>query len=166
MSTLRTIEVIPNPFIALDHEGVPQGVVSAGVPGVYVGAHLDLVASRKTGKSRFYYPTNKDGSIVRKVLFTAEIVACVQAGELLAANKPDALICGISDKEYLPPEEALAKEIEKAQAYWTSARGPDAKIGEIPRTATEENPEAPLPPAKASVEVTPNVTMTMTEKEV
>jgi len=119
---MRTISVIPNPYIALDKDGVPQGTVGAGMPGVFIGASIDLVASRKTGKTRFYYPKNGDGSLTRKVILSSDIVTAVLAGELLAATIEDARVCGVSDEEYLAPEKVLASEREKALAYGRERR--------------------------------------------
>jgi len=158
---MKTIEVIPNPYIALDKDGVPQGTVGAGMPGVFIGANVDLVASRKTGKTRFYYPKNKDGSLSRKVLFGAEILTAVLAGELLVVKKEDAFLCGITEKEYLPAEKALEAEREKALAYWCSLKADkNAAIGEIPREVEEEKEGEEAPAPKASVEVTPGLKMT------
>lgn len=158
---MRTIEVIPNPFIALDKDGVPQGVVSAGMPGVFIGARIDLVASRKTGKTRFYFPKGKDGAVIaRKVVLSAEIVTAVQAGELLVAKVEDALLCGLTEKEFLAPEKILEAEEKKALAYWQSLRGKDAKLGAIPHEAEEEAPGEEAPARKASEQITPTVKMT------
>jgi len=140
---MKIIEVIPNPYIALDKDGVPQAAVSAGVPGVYIGAQLDGVASRKSGKMRFYYPANKVGGMERKVKLTADVLTAVLAGELIVANLGDALLCGISKESYLPPEKALAAEKEKALAYYRSVAGPNAALGEIPRKPTAEDADEP-----------------------
>jgi hypothetical protein len=157
---MRTISVIPNPYIALDKDGVPQGTVGAGMPGVFIGASIDLVASRKTGKTRFYYPKNGDGSLTRKVILSSDIVTAVLAGELLAATIEDARVCGVSDEEYLAPEKVLASEREKALAYWRSLKGASAEIGEIPREETPEKEGEETPALKAAEEVTPGVKMT------
>lgn len=160
----KTIEVVPNPYIALDKDGVPQGTVGAGMPGVFVGAAIDLHASRETGKNRFYYPPNKDGSFAKTVLFSAEIVASVLAGELIVTNLADALACGLTTKSFLEPEKALAAEKDKALAYWRSVAGKDAVLGEIPR-APSKDPNGPPPPEQNEVEVTPGVTLKKTHEE-
>lgn len=161
---MKVIEVIPNPYIALDKDGVPQGAVSAGMPGVYVGAQVDIVATRKTGKMRFFFPGGSEnveraktqkivgGMLAVKVAFTADMVASVRAGELLAVTKESAALCGISEKEYLEPEAVLASEAEKALAYLKSAKGDAAKLGEIPHKATPE--DASLA-SSTSVQLTP-----------
>jgi hypothetical protein len=156
---MRTIEVVPNPYIALDKDGVPQGVVGAGMPGAFVGAQLDLELANKTGKNRFYFPANRDGSLTRKVHLTGSIAASVLAGELLAANKADALACGITDKEYLEPAKALDAEKAKAIAYYQSVHGKDAKVQDIPREpAMVDSDAAPAP--HAVKQLTPTVKMT------
>lgn len=155
---MKTITVIPNPYIALDKDGVPQGVVGAGMPGVFVGAQIDIVASRASGKNRYFYPPNRDGSLTRKVVFSAEVAHAVAAGELLAATAADAALCGITEKEYLEPKRALEAEAEKALAYYRSVKGKDAKLADVPREATPEPAEG-LPAETASVQLTPNLKM-------
>jgi len=164
----KIIEVIPNPYIALDKDGVPQGVVGAGMPGIFIGAQLDLVATRLTGKNRFYFPLDRDGKMAKKVHHSSDIVTAVQAGELIAANKESALACGLTDKEYLEPEKALAAEKAKALAYYQALKGgakpdPTAKVADIPREPTPEDPAEPLPVEKVSKELSPNLKMTKTE---
>lgn len=169
---MRTIEVIANPYIALDKDGIPQGVVGAGMPGIFIGAQVDLVASKKSGKIRFYFPEtvhrNEKGerlapTLARKVVFTTEIVTAVQAGELLVTNVADAKTCGLTEKEFLPADKALEKEAAKALAYYQSVKGKDAKLGDIPRKAMEE-PEAPTANAeKPFVQLTDNVRLAKKE---
>lgn len=141
MPTKRTIEVIPNPFIALDQDGIPQGVVGR----VPVGAQIDLLASQKTGKNRYYFPLGKtDG--VHVVPYNGDNVTSVLAGELLVTNIEDALLCGISEDSFLDAEEALAAERKKAEAYYRSVKGDDAKVADIPREPMklEEDETAPI----------------------
>ena len=160
---MRIIEVIPNPYIALDKDGIPQGVVGAGMPGVFIGAQLDLVLSQKTGKNRFYFPPNRDGSFVRKVHLTGDIATAVLEGSLIAANAKDALACGILEKDFLEPEKALAVEKEKALAYYQSMHGKGAKIQDIPREMTKLQEGDDLPVQTASTKLTPTVKMTKQE---
>lgn len=163
---MQVIEVIPNPYIALDKDGVPQGVVSAGMAGVYVGAALDLVATRRTGKQRFYYPLDKAGSLKKKVHATADIVASVRCGELIAADLAAAKVCGITKADFLDPDKALAAEKAKALAYWQALKGdesgPDktATIGDIPREPSKEEAGEALPPVTATKQITPSVKLT------
>lgn len=163
----KIIEVVPNPYIALDHEGVPQGVVSAGMPGVFIGAQQDLHASRATGKMRFYYPLDREGKATKKVVLSGDVITAVHAGELIAANLPSALACGLTAKEFLEPEKALAAERKKALDYFQALRSVDgkpnleAKLAEIPRKPTEESDGAPI--KTASETVAPNLKMTKVE---
>lgn len=157
---MKVIEVIPNPYIALDKDGIPQGVVGAGVPGIFVGAQIDLIASQQTGKTRVYFPPNKDGTFTRKVIATGAIVQAVLSGELIVTNKADALACGISEKDFLEPEKALAKEKDNALAYYQSVKGKGAKLGDIPRKMTELQEGDELPVQTASKQITPTVKLT------
>lgn len=160
---MKVIEVIPNPYIALDKDGIPQGAVGAGVPGLFIGAQIDLLASQQTGKTRFYFPPNKDGSLTRKVIFSSAILQAVHAGELIVTNKPDALACGLSEKDFLEPEKALAKEKEKALAYYQSVKGKDAKLADVPREPTQIKEGDELPVQTASKQITPTVKLTKSE---
>lgn len=130
------------------------------MPGIFIGAHLDLVASRATGKQRFYYPVDKDGKLTKRVVFSSDIVASIQAGELLACNKADALLCGITDKEFLEPEKALEVEKEKALDYYRALLGTDAKVADIPREPTPEPEDGKAPPQTAAKQITPTVKLT------
>lgn len=159
----KIIEVIPNPYIALDKDGVPQGAVGAGMPGIFIGAAVDPHASKMTGKQRFYYPLDRDGKPEKRVHFSADIVTSVQAGELIAANKATARACGISDKEYLEPAAALEAEKKKALAYWQSVNlidgkpDPNAKVGEIPRKPSEPEDGETVPVETAALQITPTL---------
>lgn len=155
---LKTIEVVPNPYIAIDADGVPQGVVGAGAPGAFIGAQLDLVETRRTGKNRFYFPKAKDGSLKRTVPFTADIAHAIRVGDLLAADKKTALICGISEKEFKDPEKQLEAERQKAQAYLESLYGKGAaEVKPIPREATQVKEGETLPTETASKQLTASV---------
>ncbi len=157
---MTIIEVIPNPYIALDKDGVPQGVVGAGMPGLFIGAQLDLVATQDSGKNRFYFPLDRDGGAKKKVHLNADIVTAILAGELIVCGKDAARACGLTDKEYLEPDKALEAEKAKALAYWRSLCGPDAKVGEIPREETKRRDgETPSVPT-ASKQLTPTVKLT------
>lgn len=156
---MKVIEVIPNPYIALDKDGVPQGVVGAGMPGTFVGATIDLVQTRRTGKNRYFYPLSKEGKKSRRVQLTAEMATAIQAGELILVSREDAAHCGLSDKEFLEPEAALEAERLKALAYYQSARGKSAKIQDVPRADTKVE-EGETPPLEtATVQLTPTVKM-------
>ena len=157
---MTIIEVIPNPYIALDKDGVPQGVVGAGMPGVFIGAQLDLAATQKMGKNRFYFPLDRDGGAKKKVHLSGDVVTAILAGELIVCGKDAARACGLTDKEYLDPERALEAEKTKALSYWRSLRGPDAKVGEVPREQTTLKADEMPSVATASKQLTPTVKMT------
>lgn len=162
----QIIEVIPNPYIALDKDGVPQGVVPAGAPGLYIGAAVDLVACQKTGKQRFYYPLDRDGKATKRVHVTSDIVTSVQCGELIVVDAAGAKACGITTKEFLPADKALEAEKAKALAYWQALHGDEkgpntsAKIGDIPREPTKLATGENLPPQTTSKQLTPTVKLT------
>ena len=163
---MKIIEVIPNPYIALDKDGIPQGVVGAGMPGLFIGAMQDLVASQDTGKQRFYYPLDKNGSPKKRVHLSPDIVTAINAGELIVCDPKDAKACGFTAKAFLDPDVALAEEKAKALAYWQALKGdengPDktATIGDIPRKATVRADGATAPANTASAQITPTVKLT------
>ncbi len=166
---MKIVEVIPNPYIALDKDGIPQGVVGAGMPGLFIGAMQDLVASQTTGKQRFYYPLDKSGSLRKKVHLTPDVVTAINAGELIVCEEKDAKACGFvlgPKTKFLPPEQALAVEKQKALDYWQALHGdehgPDKSvtIGEIPRTPTPNPDDTVTPVATSKVQLTPTVTLT------
>lgn len=157
---MRIIEVAPNPYIALDQDGVPQGVVSAGMPNVYIGAQVDLVATQKTGKHRFFYPLGRDGKGIVKVHMTGDVVTAIHAGELIVVKQADASACGLTAKEFLEVDKALEAERAKALAYYQSARGIDAKVADIPREETRAGAEEVLPVQTSSKQITPTVKLT------
>jgi hypothetical protein len=163
---MKIIEVIPNPYIALDKDGVPQGVVGAGLPGLFIGALQDLVASQDTGKNRFYYPLGEKKSMRKRVVLTPEISTAINAGELIVCEEADAKACGFvlgPNSSFLDPDAALAAEKAKALAYWQDLKGdengPDksASIGEIPRTPTERGATSPVPVTSKQAQLTPSV---------
>lgn len=154
---MKVIEVMPNPYIAVDKDGVPQGVVGAGMPGSFVGAQLDLALTTKTGKNRFFFPLGKTGGKA-KVHLTGDMAQAILAGELIACTKEDAAAVGILEKDFLDPDKALAAEKKKAEAYYQSVKGKDAKVVDIPRepAASDEAPAAP----SAAKQLTPTVKLT------
>lgn len=161
---MKVIEVFPNPYIALDKDGIPQGVVPAGMPGVFVGAQLDIEAARKTGKNRFFFPMGKNGGKA-KVHLNGDMITAILAGELIVVNKDDAALCGIRT-EFLEPEKALAAEKQKALEYWQSVKGKDAKVGEIPREATKADEGAPAAATPGDLQLTPTVKLAAKKAEV
>ena len=154
---MRIIEVIPNPYAGLDKDGVPQAAVGAGMPGAFIGAQIDLVATLATGKNRFYFPPNRDGSLTRKVHLTGDMMTAIHAGDLLVANKADAAAVGLV--AFLEPAAALEAERVKALARWQALRGPDAKLGDIPREATKVKDGEEPPAQPATKQITPTLKM-------
>lgn len=162
---MTVIEVMANPYIALAADGVPQGTVATpGYPNSHIGARLDPVATRKTGKERFYFPLGRDGKALVKVGFTSEIAQAIRSGELIAVDEKTARICGVS--KFLPPDQALKREEEKAAAYLTSLQREDVTLQPIPREATPEETDddkAVADPTK--VKLTPTVTLQKRDEE-
>lgn len=156
---MKIIQVLANPYHACDADGVPQCVVGAGVPGAFIGAQFDSVACAKTGKNRFFFPANKDGSLAKRVIFSADIARDVQEGALLAADLESAAACNISKESFLPPDKALEAEAKKAQAALEAMKGKGAKLQPIPREATPLADGESLPPEKATKQITPTVKM-------
>lgn len=173
---MKTIEVIPNPYLGglgLDKDGVPQGVFPHpdGFPGHFVGAGVDAIATRKTGKNRYYYPLGSkrdekgkrigDGTGTVKVPFTAEVAQAVREGTLFAATIEGYLLCALGRPEgFLPAEKLLAKAKEEAEAYWLSLHLEKKPVADIPRTMTEDDPADPAPPETVSRQITPTVKLT------
>lgn len=168
---MKVAKVIANPYCALDADGVPQGVVGMpGAAGIYIGAMPDAVASEKSGKKRFYFPRNRDGSRrvvtvpVEHAAVRADIARAVNDGSLLAADAETARCFGIS--EFVEPEKILAIERANALESFRVLRGKDAAFRDVPEAPTpydfDDEPKAPVEPAKAgrvrlgpSIEVEP-----------
>lgn len=162
---MKTIQVIANPYSAIDADGVPQGVV--GLPGArlaWVGATLDPVATKTSGKTRFYFPgatknpkrahEEKEISGLRVVTLDVEnttvraaVANAVLEGSLIAVDKAEAAQLGIV-KEFLDAAKALDAEKEKALDAFRALRGKDAELEPIPHEATKA--EEPEEDAKAS----------------
>lgn len=163
---MKKLAVIANPYIAVDKDGVPQGVVSIpGLVGRFIGAHIDLKASQKAGRTRLYFPApnpeprkNEKGAaglLEVEVTLDATILNAVLDGSLIATTTEGAHLCGIRDG-YLEPEKALEAEKKKALAYYRSIAGEDAELKPIPQTATED--DAPVA-ATTKVQLTETLTM-------
>lgn len=154
---IRTIDVFANPYAGIDPDGVPQGVMQ--MPGThnFIGAARDLVACAKTGKTRFFFtpPNAAKGEAgahgLRKmtVPFTPEIARAVLEGGLIVADKEHARMAGLSADDFVEPESQLEVERVRAQAEFVAQYGADAKLAEIPTSATEAD-EAPAATAAKS----------------
>jgi hypothetical protein len=134
------IRVLPNPYAAIDADGVPQGVV--GMPltrGVWVGARLDLEASEKTGKSRFVFVDREV-----ELPLIAETARAVLAGSLIAADEASAKACGV--KEFIAPPEALAREKQRAEEQFRASYGDAAELKPVPYFKAAPAPAAEVPP--------------------
>ena len=135
---VRTIDVYANPYAALDADGVPQGVVQ--MPGTrnYVGAFLDIVASEKTGKNRFYFTGEKV-----TVPFTPEVARAVLEGGLIVADAEHARMVGLSPDDFIDAKVQLHKEQERALSELKAMRGDAAKVEAVPSKATERDDSTP-----------------------
>lgn len=148
---MKTIKVIPNPYCAVDADGVPQGVVGLpGVRGAWIGAAIDVVASRETGKSRFYFPAGNakrsEETIAKMRVVTlnvadanvrATIANAILDGSLIVVSKDEAAKVGIV-KEFLAPADALEVERKRALEAFRAIKGPKAELAEIPHEAKPE----------------------------
>lgn len=138
---MKELKVVANPYCAVDADGVPQGV--AGLPGTndaYIGARLDDVPSRKTGKRRFYFPAAKDGSVkvvtvqVTTTDVLATMVRAIQAGSVIAADEATAKLASV--KEFLPVESALARQEARALDAYRAYHGKEAVLKPVPTEPT------------------------------
>lgn len=147
-----TVKVVPNPYHAIDHEGTPQCVV--GLPGAraYIGATLDLIASAKTGKSKFFYPDFP--SRTYEVPLSADISTAVRDGSLLAADLKSAKLCGLSEKEFKAVDAILADEKARtAKSHKACFEGRDdaPTIADVPTEQSKPEPGEPETSAKPRV---------------
>lgn len=145
---MKIAKVIANPYCALDAQGIPQGVVPLpGAAGIWIGARLDLVASNRTGKNRFYFPPAKDGGprIVDVPVEDASARACIaraiKDGALLAADPLTAQLVGIPERKYKAIPAALEQQRLRALDTFQALRGKDAELGEVPEEATASDEE-------------------------
>lgn len=169
---MKKIAVIANPYIAVDKDGVPQGVVSIpGIIGRFIGANIDLKASEKAGRTRVYFPAPNEkkgekgaaGLLALEFTLDATVLNAVRSGSLIATTKEGAGLCGISDKEYLEPEAALAAERKKALEYYRAIAGKSAELQPIPQVATPAETTADdAAPATATDRTKVRLTETLT----
>lgn len=185
MKKKMTIEVIPNPYAALDADGVPQGVVGMpGVRGMWIGAALDVAGSEKAGKSRFYFPKPNEKPAtdrpadkacagfrivtldVSHAAVRSAIANAILEGSLIAVTKEGAASVGLV-QEFVEPETALENEKAKALAQLHAETLDESlELGEVPREATlfpheeaeEEAAAAQKKPARG-VRLTSTVTL-------
>jgi len=130
---MQTINVVANPYFFITADGVPQGVVSKpGMTDAWIGAVLDDAACFKADKFRFWFT----GAVVT-VLFTAAIARAVQEGDLFVADTESALLCGISDEDFLTADECLKASEAKAAEQWKANTGRDMKPAPSAPTKTD-----------------------------
>ena len=151
---MPTLNVVANPFQAVDHDGNPSGAVALdpdlnGGSRVFVGAAYDpasiktlrphVEGSPQTSRvaARFVFDTTPQA-----VPATPYFVRRIAKGELFAADRATARECGISDAEFREPAELLAAS--RARAFDSFK----AETGREPRFTREDAPPAPpAPPA-------------------
>jgi hypothetical protein len=101
---MKTLSVVPNPHAAHDAEGTPCATVMVeGVADQYVGARVDVEATRTAGKMRFVI-----GDEPVRVPLTAYYLRRLQDGSLLAADE-DTWRWSRAQGEFELPEQVLAR---------------------------------------------------------
>jgi len=173
---MKTIQVIPNPYSAIDADGVPQGVVGfPGLRGVWIGAALDTVASKKSGKTRFYFPAGndrrKETTIAGMRVVTlnvsdanvrSTVAKAVLEGSLIVVTKADAAKLGIVSA-YLEADKALDAEKARAQRKFRARHGDSVELGAIPHEPTpDEETDDEVTPTPAVPATGERVTSTVT----
>lgn len=132
MAKLQTLKVWPNPFHALDHEGVPCALLPYEPEGDgvttfddrrFVGAHLQakITQTFQRGDARHAIQrtsvkyTNEEVTVRN----TAYYAHAILRGEIFAADEASAKAVGI--QKFLPPGEGLQLEKEAAIGLWERA---------------------------------------------
>lgn len=138
MSKTATLRVLPNPFSALDAEGMPAGAVrydpDVGRPGVvhFVGAEMvrevldeEAFKGNRERQPRFRRRRTRFTWSQAPVVIPATKyhVERVRAGELLPADKDSARVCRVW---FVEPARALAAARDRAITDYR------ASCGEIP----------------------------------
>lgn len=176
---MKIAKFVANPFAALaidpssDDEakvGIPQGVVALpAARGIWLGARLDEGKLARTGKHAFYFPLDRDGKTrviemdVSDANIRGHIARAILDGSLIAADDKTARIVGLTEKEFLGVEAALAVEKTKALETFQAFYGPRASIGEVP-TREEESDEPRLAlPSRSKAVISKNLTLTTAE---
>lgn len=112
----RFLQVVPNPFCALDVHGRAQGVVELeGIAGQYVGAVEDPELSRAEGKHVFRFLPG-----TARVPLSAYYLRRLRDGELLPVDEPTARVAGLP---FVDPETALRNARDRAIAQFTATNG-------------------------------------------
>ncbi len=147
-STVPTVSVIPNPFHALDANGVPQSVVGTAGTRRYVGARIDEELSEATGKTRFFYPEFPERKY--ELVLDALVANAIREGALLVTDVESARKVGISEEDFLEVEAVLESEREKALASFVALVGEGATIEDVPTRRERDRREEAA--AKTAVE--------------
>ena len=162
---MKTIKVMANPYCAIDAQGVPQGVCGVpGARGVWIGAMLDQGATALTGKSRFYFPRNRDGGHrvveldVTNSIVRGAIASALREGSILPADADAAAVAGLDFTSASPDELLLAAGVV-AEARLTT-QGQDVELKPIPDLPASVDQDALLPKVTGTkVALTPTLTL-------
>ena len=160
----KTINVLPNPWCALDGEGRAAGVcdVDPDLLGVSrIGAKVAAVnveqmsaQQRRTAERRLQAPRQSitwefDTENPVETRFTGDAAAVIMRKvrnlELLPADAQAAKLCGVKFRE---PARALAEEKAKARAEFDASHGAgtfDEQAAERGETQTKSEPAAAAP---------------------
>jgi hypothetical protein len=137
----KFLYVYPNPFIHIDHDGVPAGACQCDMPehvGMttrkWVGAELDPEGTKlleKLSSEELRYRDARqqtrfkfDFSAPTMLPITEYYKDRLRHGEILPADKSTATLGGL---EFVPPIEALAKSKAAALKKWEAMAGPGEK---------------------------------------
>jgi hypothetical protein len=127
-----TLLVLPNPYAALDKNGMPAGAVrydpEVGRPGVvhYIGVEVTKKPiDTPENKAREQREQRRETTFVwaqrpLQIPGTAFHVDLVRTGQILAADQPTARACKIW---FVPPAKALEQARQAATARWEAERG-------------------------------------------
>jgi hypothetical protein len=174
--------VIINPYVALDHNGMPVGVVIydplEGRPGEtqFIGAKITKREVRRTDvqpkrggavradrrRPRYASSVEHDTS-AQRVPHTAHHIAAIESGSLIPANEVTAKIARVP---FVEPAMRLDEARTAAIATWTRDHGAPPPIEAWPahREATPSAPaqggEAPAPTAAGAVAAPPALAAT------
>lgn len=156
--------VYPNPFIAIDHDGMPAGACPCDMPehvGMtsrqWVAAELDpqgTVLLEKLSAEELRYRDARQQTRFKfafgeptKLPITEYYKDRLRSTELLAADKDTAHAAGL---EFIAPADALAKSKAAALKKWAALHGPGEKPEgidlldkDIAAMGTAQQPTAP-----------------------
>jgi hypothetical protein len=151
------LNVLPNPWAAVDGVGRPSGTYpeepsqEGGVWGFdetrkrFIGAALE----HEDGETRVVHATEPV-----RVYASLHYRNAVKSGELLAADAATARACGI---DFVEPAEVIARSKAARAAEWLAERGEAAPwLAPVAPAAAASAPEAPAPaPAPAPADASP-----------